>query len=201
MPDQTKPKDAGDKPHALEQSIGETIRRARKKKNLSVHELSNTAEISVSMLSRIENGHTSASLSTLKSLSDALDISLANLFQNLRQSHESTFVKSGRGLTVQRHDNRIGHQYQLLGHVFHSDIKLEPYLITLTKETEEFPLIFHEGIEFMYILEGEMMYQEGERTYHMCPGDSLYFDPSAPHGPVELISLPLKMLTVIGALN
>ncbi|MDE0511194.1 MAG: XRE family transcriptional regulator [Gammaproteobacteria bacterium] len=185
----------------LERMLGETIRRARKKKNLSVQELSGIAEISVSMLSRIENGHTSASLSTLKSLSDALNISLANLFQNVRQSHESTFVKSGQGLTVQRHDNRIGHQYQLLGHTFHSDIKLEPYLITLTEKAEEFPLIFHEGIEFMYILEGEMIYQEGDRTYHMCPGDSLYFDPSSPHGPLELISVPVKMVTVISALN
>ena len=185
----------------LEQMLGETIRRARKKKSLSVHELSRIANISVSMLSRIENGHTSPSLSTLKSLSDALGISLANLFQNVRQSHESTFVKSGQGLIVQRHDNRIGHQYQLLGHTFHSDIKLEPYLITLTEKTEEFPLIFHEGIEFMYVLEGELKYQEGDRTYHMHPGDSLYFDPSSPHGPVELVTVPVKMLTVIGALN
>lgn len=185
----------------LEQMLGETIRRARKKKKLSVHELSDIADISVSMLSRIENGHTSASLSTLKSLSDALNISLANLFQNVRQSHESTFVKSGQGLTVQRHDNRIGHQYQLLGHTFHSDIKLEPYLITLTEKSEEFPLIFHEGIEFMYVLEGELKYQEGERTYHLCPGDSLYFDPSSPHGPVELITVPVRMVTVISALN
>ena len=102
---------------------------------------------------------------------------------------------------IQRHDNSIGHQFQLLGHAFHSEINLEPYLITLTEEAEEFPPIVHEGIEFIYIIEGEMTYQEGERTYRMCPGDSLYFDPTAPHGPVELVTLPIVMLTVISTLS
>ena len=201
MPDKAKSKKIADNEPDMETVIGGAVRRIRKKKNLSVHELSKMAGISVSMLSRIENGHTSASLSTLNALAQSLNISLANLINDLRRSNESTFIKSGQGLQVQRHDNRIGHQYQLLGHAFHSSIKLEPYLITLTEESEEFPMIFHDGIEFMYILEGEMVYREGNRTYHMCPGDSLYFDPSAPHGPVKLISLPVKFLTLISAIN
>ena len=190
-----------DKPQSLERVIGNTIRRARTKRGLSIHQLAKSAGISVSMLSRIENGHTSASLSTLNSLANALGISLANLFHDSRQSHESTFVKAGHGLVVQRHDNPIGHKFQLLGHAFHSEIAVEPYLITLTEEAEKFPAIVHEGIEFIYMIEGQMIYQEGDRTYDMCAGDSLYFDPSAPHGPVRLVKLPVVMLTVISAIS
>ena len=186
---------------SLEQVIGATIRRARTKNGLSIHELTKLANISVSMLSRIENGHTSASLATLSAVASALNISLATLFHDARRSHESTFVKAGEGLLVQRHDNPIGHKFQLLGHAFHSEIDVEPYLITLTEETEEIPLIVHEGIEFIYMLEGQMIYQEGDRTYDMYPGDSLYFDPSSPHGPVRLVSVPVVMLTVISAIS
>jgi len=199
--------DADDKYHNIEKIIGETVRRIRKNKGLSANELARKAGISVSMISRIENGQTSSSLTSLKSLADSLDIPLLHLFHNLPQNDETIFVKAGQGLKVQKHNSCIGHQYQLLGHSFHSDIGMEPYLITLAEETDElkemgnngFSSISHDGIEFMYILDGEMIFQEGGRTYHMCAGDSIYFNSKAPHGPVKFITLPLKLLTVISS--
>ena len=34
-------------------------------------------------------------------------------------------------------------------------------------------------------------------AYTMTPGDSLFFDSDAPHGPEELIDLPVRFLSVI----
>ena len=41
----------------------------------------------------------------------------------------------------------------------------------------------HDGLEFLYVLEGEVVYRHGNNLYRMTPGDSLFFDADAPHGP------------------
>ena len=44
---------------------------------------------------------------------------------------------------------------------------------------------------------GEMLYRHGSSVYEMSPGDSLYFDADAPHGPEELNQLPIRFLSFI----
>jgi uncharacterized cupin superfamily protein len=52
-------------------------------------------------------------------------------------------------------------------------------------------------MEFLYMLEGEVVYRHGNNLYRMMPGDSLFFDADAPHGPHELTKLPMKYLSII----
>ena len=73
---------------------------------------------------------------------------------------------------------------------------VEPYLITLTAEST-FPDLQHSGVEFLYMLTGEVVYRHGSRTYLLTPGDLLYFDADAPHGPDELRRLPCRYLSII----
>ena len=47
------------------------------------------------------------------------------------------------------------------------------------------------------MLEGEVVYRHGDKTYPMLPGDALFFDADAPHGPEELKKLPIRFLSVI----
>jgi quercetin dioxygenase-like cupin family protein len=47
------------------------------------------------------------------------------------------------------------------------------------------------------MLEGELLYRHGDATYRMLPGDSLFFDADAPHGPEELIRRPIRYLSII----
>ena len=42
-----------------------------------------------------------------------------------------------------------------------------------------------------------MIYRHSARTYRLRPGDSLFFDADAPHGPEELIKLPIRFLSII----
>jgi len=70
-------------------------------------------------------------------------------------------------------------------------------LIVISEPSDVFPLFQHEGVEFIYILEGVMVYRHGSRVYEMSRGDSLYFDADAPHGPEELNQLPIRFLSFI----
>ncbi|TWF49351.1 helix-turn-helix domain-containing protein [Neorhizobium alkalisoli] len=183
----------------LEMAIGHEVRTYRKQLGLTVSDLAASTGMSVGMLSKIENGNISPSLTTLQSLSKALSVPLTSFFRRFEEPRSATFVKSGQGVNIERRGTRAGHQYSLLGHIENntSGVTVEPYLITLTAESDVFPTFQHEGMEFLYMLEGEVVYRHAESLYRMQQGDSLFFDADAPHGPEELVQLPAKYLSII----
>jgi transcriptional regulator with XRE-family HTH domain len=183
--------------HTIERSIGREIKRHRTKNGLTIAELAKQSNLSIGMLSKIENGNTSPSLSTLQALSKALLIPITAFFRKFEEKRHVSYVKAGAGMVIDRRGTRTGHNYELLGHSLRKDALLEPYLLTLTKESEVSPFFEHSGTEFIYMLEGEMMYAHGDRSFHLSPGDSLLFDAEAIHGPEELIQLPIKFLSVM----
>ena len=185
------------KSRTLEASIGLQVRNFRKRLGITVTELACQADLSSGMLSKIENGVTSPSLATLRSLSEALNVPVTALFRRFEEQRDATFVKAGEGLRIDRRGTRSGHEYRLLGHSFSKDVAMEPYIVTLTEESEVFPLFQHGGNELIYLLEGEMDYQLGGTTYRLKSGDSLFFDGDAPHGPNKLVKTPIRLVCVI----
>ncbi|MDX2306967.1 MAG: XRE family transcriptional regulator [Hyphomicrobium sp.] len=190
---------SGARDNALEVAIGREVRAFRKKLGITVSDLARATGLSLGMLSKIENGVTSASLTTLQRLSRALGVPVTALFRRFEEKRDAVFVSAGQGLVIERRGTRAGHQYELLGHTgsASSGVVVEPYLITLTEESDVFPLFQHAGLEFLYMLEGEVVYRHADRLYTMKPGDSLFFDADAPHGPEELVKLPIRFLSVI----
>ena len=142
--------------NALEKAIGQQVRLSRQKQGVTVADLARQAGLSSGMLSKVENGQTSPSLATLNALAGALNVPVTSLFRKFEETREATNVKSGQGLTIERQGTRAGHQYQLLGHSSSQSPSVEPYVITLSEESDVFPLFQHPGIEFIYVLEGEV---------------------------------------------
>lgn len=183
----------------LELAIGHEVRSARKRLGITISELSDSSGLSVGMLSKIENGSTSASLTTLQILSNALGVPITSFFKRFEETRAAVHVKSGEGIDADRRGTRAGHQYKLLGHIGgnSSGVTVEPYIITLTEQSDTFPTFQHAGLEFLYMIEGSIEYRHGNKTYKMEPGDSLFFDADAPHGPENLMKLPAIYLSVI----
>lgn len=183
----------------LESAIGHEVRSLRKKLGITITDLASAADISLGMLSKIENGNISPSLTTLQALARALGVPLTDFFRRYEEPRNSVFVKSGEGVELERRGTRAGHQYNLLGHLDKntSGVVVEPYLITLTAKSDVFPTFQHAGIEFLYMIEGEVVYRHGDKLFTMQPGDSLFFDADAPHGPEVLVTLPARYLSII----
>ena len=74
---------------------------------------------------------------------------------------------------------------------------VEPYLITLSDASDVFPSFQHDGMEMIYMLEGRVTYRHGGSLFDLEPGDTLFFDADAPHGPETLSELPARYLSVI----
>jgi transcriptional regulator with XRE-family HTH domain len=181
----------------LESEIGAEVRRLRKGLDLTVSELGTASGISTGMLSKIENGSISPSLSTLASLAKALNVSLSSLFRETGEQRDCSFVKSGTGVRIERRGTKAGHLYDLLGHSLGGEIVVEPYLITLKRDAEPYVDFRHAGVEFIYMLTGKVRYRHADRSYLLEPGDSLFFDAAGRHGPEELIKAPMTYLSII----
>ena len=185
----------------LEASIGKQVRITRKSAGVTLQQLSKQSLLSASMLSKIENGQISASLKTIQLICHALNISITSLFKQHDKDVEPTFIKSGNGLTIERAGSDESRHYQLLGHNVSGSLKVEPCLITVTSRDYDFPDFQHKGVEFIYMLKGEMDYYYGTEIYHFQKGDSIYFDSDKPHGPKKIISDQCQFLTVICSNN
>ena len=181
----------------LKIQLGCQVRSFRKDLGVSLSELSKMSGLSTGMLSKLENGLTSASLATLLRLAEALNIPIASFFAEFDEKREATYVRSGQGLTIERRGSSKGHLYQLLGHSLRSKTSVEPFLITLGEDSDAYPIFKHPGIEFIYMLSGKVTYRHGSRTYQLTPGDSLFFDSDTFHGPLELKQIPAVFLCVM----
>jgi len=181
----------------LEQAIGAQIRSLRRRAELTVGDLAAAAGISAGMMSKIENGQISPSLSTLQAVAASLNVQLTQLFSAFEQKRDCSYVKAGQGVAIERRGTKVGHQYNLLGHAIGGAVVVEPYLITLREEAVPYTGFRHAGTEFIYMLTGEVIYRHGEEAYHLTPGDALLFDSAAPHGPERLLQKPMTYLSII----
>ncbi len=182
----------------LERYLGSTIRELRRKHGLTIADISDRTGISRGMLSRIETGQTATSLDTLSRLAQGLGVSLSALFRNYGIADGGVqLVKKGKGMEVARRGTRSGHTYQLLAYDQGPIRLFEPFLITIEKPSETFPIFEHAGTEFMYMLEGHMQYRHGKNVYDLMPGDAITFNGEVPHGPEKLVKCPIRFVTVM----
>jgi transcriptional regulator with XRE-family HTH domain len=182
---------------SLEKALGLQIRTLRRQQDLSVADLASAAGISNGMLSKIENGGISPSLTTLQAISGVLQVPLSSLFASFEERQDCSFVPAGQGLTIDRRGTKVGHVYRLLGHVLRGDVAMEPYLIELSEDAAPYTSFRHSGIEFIYMLNGEMTYRHGSKSYPLKEGDSLLFDSAAAHGPEVLSGKEITYLSII----
>lgn len=198
LPAEQRPGAVATSGKSLDRFLGNVIRELRLKDNLTIAEVAAQAGISRGMVSKIENGQVSTSLETLSKIAQALGVSLAHLFRHYNMpSGGAQLVKNGAGMEVVRRGTRRGHTYHLLAYDQGPRKAFEPFLITMDDASEVFPTFEHPGTEFIYMLKGKIEYRHGQQTYVLEPGDSLTFRGDIPHGPEQLIELPIHFLSTI----
>ena len=100
-----------------DQHLGNFLRRYRMEHGLTLADVSARAGISRGMLSKIENGQTSASLNTLTRVARALGVTLSTMFSNYDVPvGGAQLVKAGQGIEVVRRGTKKGHTYHLLAY-------------------------------------------------------------------------------------
>ncbi|MCK1722416.1 helix-turn-helix transcriptional regulator [Bradyrhizobium sp. 141] len=178
--------------------MGAAIRRARLERGLTLSDLESAANISVPMLSRFENGQSTASLVMLERICAALGTDLSILFREVEQTTgEAQLIKAADQMEVVRSGTKHGHTYRLLSYHKGPRKIFEPFLINMDKESESYPRFQHPGTEFIYMLSGRMEYRFGDRTFLVEPGDAFTFSGDVLHGPEKLLDDRIEFITII----
>jgi transcriptional regulator with XRE-family HTH domain len=180
----------------INKAIATRLREDRRRLRLTLKEVARRSGLSLGMISKIENAQTSPSLRTLARLSQALEVPVTTFFRGFEEERDASYVRAGEGIELIRQGTRHGHRYELLAGAKGASRRVQPFLVTLTKESEAFPLFQHDGVEFLYGLEGSLLYRYGQQNYELRPGDSLMFDGRVPHGPEELWEVPIRFLSI-----
>lgn len=161
-------------------NIGQSIRKLRKEKKLTLVEISKKTGVAQATLSRIETGSMIGTVESHQKIADVLGVPLSELYAGADSRHEKTNVmKHEEPKKVMHHAKNF--QIELLTQES-SKKKITPLLITLQPEAEMAQEKNEHGVEkFIYVLEGEIKVKMEKEEYPLKTGDTLYFDASFPH--------------------
>ena len=164
------------------ESLGDRIRRVREMRGLTIKDLSSRTGIDIDILERTESSEMIPALGQLARLGRALDMKMG-YFISPGIDNPMTVVHKDERRPISRYGETKSMQY---GYFYESlapekaDRLMEPFIVTLVPtDTEEFSI--HDGQEFLYVLEGEMKVQVGDRVDFLKSGDAVYYDSNQPH--------------------
>lgn len=175
--------------------IGTRLREARLERGLSLRSVAQALGVSASLISQVETGKTQPSVSTLYAMVNHLGVSMDELLGvgPARPSAPGTppliVGHSGPVLpAVQRADqnpvlemdNGVRWERLAVGEDGPADALLVTYAPGATSSVEN-KLMRHSGVEYAYIMEGELTLQLDFDVHVLGPGDSLQFDSVRPH--------------------
>jgi transcriptional regulator with XRE-family HTH domain len=183
-----------------EESLSDRIRMVREMRGLTIKDLSSRTGIDAETLIRIESGKVVPALGQLVKLGKALDMKMG-YFISPGIDEPLTVVRKHERRSVSRYGEAksmlYGYSYESLA-PDKANRLMEPFIVSLVPtQIQEFST--HAGQEFIYVLEGEIKVQVGDRADSLKPGDAVYYDSNQPHSVRCAGTTPAKVLAVLYA--
>ncbi|HWR53093.1 MAG TPA: XRE family transcriptional regulator [Bryobacteraceae bacterium] len=163
--------------------LGSKLRRLRLRKKLGLKELGNHTGLSPSMLSQLETGQLVPTLPTLARIAMVFDVGIEHFFEK-RPRKVVAIARAGERVRLPDRPDSPEPAYFFEALAYGAQNKsFESYLADFPHRKSRAEIgHFHEGAEFLYIVEGELEIRFGEdEVVELSEGDAIYFDSSAPH--------------------
>jgi len=179
------------------EAIGRRLRAIRHGMSATLADVSLRTGVSISALSKIENGQISASYDVLKRICDGLDIGLEDLV-----SAGGTTTLSGRKTTTRHGQGEQFRSDQYDYRVHASEISRKGMvpleMLVRARSPEEFDhWSQHRGEEFVYVLAGSIeVHTEHYAPFRLDMGESAYFDSSMRHLYISVSEADARVLSV-----
>ncbi len=163
--------------------IGRKLRQLRLRKKIALVDLGKHTGLSASMLSQLETGKMVPTLPTLARIAMVFDVGLEHFFDIRRRRKLFTVVPAAERIRFPERPDAPVPSYFFECLVFSAQGKgMQAYLAEFPKRSaEEVTEHFHEGSEFLYVLEGNLSVRCQDEDHALQTGDSVYFDASEPH--------------------
>lgn len=174
----------------VEENLGELIKKIRKKQKMTLKTLAEKTDLSISFLSQLERGKSSATLNSLKKISLALDVNPGIFFEDLNEEG-----KTAKEAVNERQTNSAQFIYKDLSGKMKNPA-FSPMLITLKPGDNEGESFSHVGQEFLYVIQGMLTVQIEDELQTLESGESIMFDSSKVHYWYNYSEADVKFLCV-----
>ncbi|GLU48310.1 helix-turn-helix domain-containing protein [Nocardiopsis ansamitocini] len=171
-------------------AVGPRLRALRQARGITLAELSETTDISLSTLSRLESGKRKPTLELLLPLAKAYNVQLDELVGAPETGdpriHARPFTRHGQTFVpLTRYLGGL-HAYKQI---------LPPGTITDARPEQG----THEGYEWLYVLSGRLRLALGDNDLVLTAGEAAEFDTRIPHGFANAGKQPVEFLSLFGA--
>ena len=132
---------------------------------------------------KYEKGEKDIPINLIYKISAAMDIDPTELLIGESPKMQTyTVTRRNGGVGVERFK---GYSFEALAYNYIGRNK-EPMLVSISPSDERPKLVTHGGQEFNYVLKGRIGVIIKDKTIELGEGDSIYFDPQAPHGQIAI---------------
>lgn len=153
----------------MENRIGDKIKALRKSKGLTLKEIAEQTNLSISFLSQVERMKSSLTLESLKKISEVLEVNPSYFFsENDREEENSPVI---RGI-INEKDLSFNHFIYKDLSSNRSNLPFSPILVVLHPGENNGKPFSHNGVEFLFVLEGTLTVLVQDDEYELKPYDS-----------------------------
>lgn len=172
--------------------IGQKIRKKRVEKGMSLRQLAEKTDLTPSFLSQVERDLAEPSITSLRKISEALDVPIFYFLLNSEEHNPVVRASERKILNFPRSHLT----FELLSPDLNRKMEVITAKLSPGACTCEEPL-GHQGEECTVVIEGKMLIIIGEEEYVLEPGDSVYYYASIPHKIVSIGDKPLVFISSI----
>jgi len=163
--------------------LGPKLRQLRLRKKMGLKDLASHTGLSPSLLSQLENGKLVPTLPTLARIAMVFDVSLEHFFTDRRPKRLFALVRADERIRFPERPDMLSPAYFFECLAYPAQGKgLQAYLAEFPSRPEkEAQEHFHEGHEFLYVVDGALVVRHQAEDHSLSAGDSVYFDSLEPH--------------------
>lgn len=184
-------------------SVGEKIKELREARDLSIEQLAKESKTHKKFIQELESEKLVPSIAPLLNIARGLGVQLSTFLDD-NPTPGAVVARAGLPETEIEFSGLSAYSESTLE--FHPLAKnkkgrhMEPFIIDLHPSIpEECTFSFHEGEEFIYVLEGEIEILYGGDRHVLGVGDSIYYDSTTPHQVKTTDDKEARILAIIYA--
>lgn len=174
--------------------IGARLRELREVSDYTIEDLAAELNLSPEVYASYEENGKDVPISVIYEIANKFKVDFAELVTGQSAKLQTYhLIRRGGGKVVNRNPE---YHFEDLAYRYANKV-MQPLLVTLEPSDDPAKLITHSGQEFNLVLEGTVVVVLGDKEFTLTEGDSIYFNPTIPHGQRCGGDVKARFLTVI----
>ena len=164
-------------------AIAEKLRSLRQRKSMGLAQLAEHTGLSAAMLSKLENARLVPTLPTLVRIATVFNVGLDYFFTDPRKRHVVAISRKDERIKLPADAKPRDAAYDFESLNFRAtERKLNAFLAYFHDlPPAKIAPHYHAGVEFLYVIDGQLEISIGTENYQLSNGDAIYFDSIQKH--------------------